>query len=136
MKLKKPENTINLADYRVAPEALAPTSKPEPAGRATTTKMREPFARVPLAWAAKAAAATGCPGVMVWLWLLYEFWRHDGKPVPVANKKLKEWGISRKVKYRILHDLEIAELATVIRRPRQAPLVVPNMLPGGPWHVP
>jgi hypothetical protein len=64
---------------------------------------------------------------MVWIWLLYLAWR-DRKSIgrdaiPLANAKLKSWGITRKVKQRVLRDLERARLIKVERRPKKSPLV-------------
>ena len=43
--------------------------------------------------------------------------------MPLANAKLKQWGVSRNVKWRVLRDLEKADLVVIERRPRRAPLI-------------
>lgn len=90
------------------------------------------FAKVPLWFAAAAAKATKSPATMVWIWLLYQTWR-DRKSVgrdavTMANAKLGEWGVSRKVKHRVLRDLELAGLIKVERRPGKTPLVTLMLL--------
>ena len=86
-------------------------------------KTKDPFVKVPLWWAKAAAKATRAPDVLVWVWLLYKFWDGHGQPVPMANAKLKRWGVSREIKRRVLRDLENAGLITVERLPRKTPTV-------------
>jgi hypothetical protein len=90
-------------------------------------KAADPFVKVPLWFAVEAAKATRSLGTLVWIWLLYRAWKngtHGGKlATPLANSKLSEWGVSRKVKCRILRDLEQAALITVERQPRKTPIV-------------
>ena len=83
---------------------------------------KDRFVKVPLWWAEQAARATRSPDMMVCVWLLYQAWR-DGQPVPMANTKLKRWGVSREVKRRVLRDLERAGLIVVDRQPWKAPSV-------------
>jgi hypothetical protein len=84
---------------------------------------RSRFAQVPLAWAARAAKATGTPRALVWIWLLYLVWDKGSRTVPLANATLQSWGISRHTKWRALQDLEKAKLIRIKRRPRRAPQV-------------
>jgi hypothetical protein len=90
-------------------------------------KAAEPFVKVPLWFAAEASKATRSLGTLVWIWLLYCAWKngtHNGKlTARLANSKLSEWGVSRKVKYRVLRDLERVGLITVERPPRKVPTV-------------
>ena len=83
----------------------------------------DPFVKVPLRWATQVARATRSPGTMVWIWLLYLAWGSGARTVPLANAKLKQWGVSRNVKWRVLRDLEKADLVVIERRPRRAPLI-------------
>jgi DNA-binding PadR family transcriptional regulator len=86
-----------------------------------------PFAKVPLWFAAEVAKATKSPGTMVWMWLLYLAWKSSQHTrrlsAELANKKLKEWGVSSKVKLRVIRDLERAGLITVERQPKKSPIV-------------
>jgi hypothetical protein len=83
----------------------------------------EPFAILPLTWAAKAAAATNTVKAMVWLWLAHETRKTGSNTVVVSNEVLAEYGIGRKVKYRALIQLEKAGVITIKRRGRNAPIV-------------
>jgi hypothetical protein len=83
----------------------------------------EPFAILPLPWAAKAAAATNTPKSMVWLWLVHEARKTGSNKVAVSNEALAGYGIGRQVKYRALMQLEKANLIAIKRRGRKAPVV-------------
>jgi hypothetical protein len=91
------------------------------------TKIRrareETFVKMPLQWAAKAAAATNSKRAMVWTWLLYQSWRTKGKTFPVPNDALTGFGISRETKRRTLQHLEKAGLITVKRQAYKSPIV-------------
>ena len=82
-----------------------------------------PYAKLPLAWAAKAAAATHTPRAMVWVWLVHRARLTGNVAVAVPNGALAKYGISRKVKSLVLKQLEGAGLIMVERRPRKTPIV-------------
>jgi hypothetical protein len=86
-------------------------------------KKAERFAILPLAWAAKAAAATNCPKAMVWVWLVQQARKTRSDTVAVSNEALATYGVSRKVKTLALRQLEVAGLIAVERRCGKAPLV-------------
>jgi hypothetical protein len=107
----------------------------------------EPFAKMPLRWAKRAAEATGSPAVLVCARLVHLAWEAKGKSFTMANKWLEERGVSRKVKYRMLRNLEAAGLIMVERQPRKSPritlvspyaelvvsaLTATNLIPGPP----
>jgi hypothetical protein len=81
-----------------------------------------PYVMLPLAWAAKAAAATNTTKAMVWVWLVHRARKTGNAAVAVPNGALAEYGISRKVKKVALEQLEAAGLIAVERRPRRAPI--------------
>jgi hypothetical protein len=81
-----------------------------------------PYVKLPLAWAAKAAAATNTHKAMVWLWLVHRTRLTGSATVAVPNGALAKYGISRKVKKVALEQLEAAGLIAVERRPRRAPI--------------
>jgi hypothetical protein len=83
----------------------------------------ERFAHLPLAWAAKAAAATNTRRALVWIWLVQQARRTGCDAVAMSNEALAEYGVSRKIKALALHQLEAARLVTIERRPGKAPLV-------------
>ena len=81
-----------------------------------------PYAMLPLAWAAKAAAATNTSRAMVWVWLVHQARKTGNAAVAVPNDALAAYGISRKVKHVALAQLEAAGLIAVDRRPRRTPI--------------
>jgi hypothetical protein len=84
---------------------------------------REPFVQVPLALAARVAAATNNQKMMVWLWLRHQVWKTKRNVVAVPNGAMAEYGISPDVKRAALRQLEAAELITIERRSRKTPIV-------------
>jgi hypothetical protein len=86
-------------------------------------KRVEPFVKVPLWWIEAAAKATRSPATLVMVELLRASWKARSPTFPLANSRLAKVGASRKVKWRVLHDLERSGLITVERPPRKAPVV-------------
>ncbi len=86
-------------------------------------KRAEPFALLPLGWAAQAAAATNTRRALVWVWLVQQARRTGCKTVAMSNEALAGYGVSRKMKTLALRQLEKAGLATVERPPGKAPIV-------------
>jgi hypothetical protein len=84
---------------------------------------REPFVQVPLALAARVAAATNNRKMMVWLWLRHQAWKTRRKVVAIPNGVLAEYGVTPDVKRAALQQLEAAGLITVECRPRKTPIV-------------
>ncbi len=86
------------------------------------TKKR--FVQVPLWWAEAAAkATTGGGAALVWIYLLHASWKAKSMTFPLPNGYLKRCGVSRKIKYRVLRELEAARLIVVERRTHKSPLV-------------
>ena len=81
------------------------------------------FVKMPLWWAAEATKATRSPATMVLVELLYRSWQAKSLTFSLPNGRLGKNGISRKVKCRVLRDLEAAGLITVERNHRKTPLV-------------
>jgi hypothetical protein len=86
-------------------------------------RRQEPFAMVPLAWAASAAKATRTRKALVWILLLHTAWRTKSATFRLSNVGLAKSGVSREIKRRALAELEAAELIVVERRPGRAPRV-------------
>jgi hypothetical protein len=84
-------------------------------------KKAEPFARVPLAWAARAAIAMNCPRAFVLVWLQYQAWRWQSLRIAVPNETLARYGIDRKAKNRALQQLAEGGLIDLDQRPRKTP---------------
>jgi DNA polymerase I len=84
---------------------------------------KDPFVQVPLWWIEAAAKATRDPAVLVLIELLRRSWRTRRTTFPLPNGRLRELGVSREIKRRVLRNLERARLITVERPPRKAPLV-------------
>jgi hypothetical protein len=86
-------------------------------------KKAEPFVKAPLWWIEAAAKATGSPTTLVLIELLYASWKARSSTFPMANVRLAKMGISRKVKYRVLRDLERAGMISV-ERPSRKTLII------------
>jgi hypothetical protein len=84
---------------------------------------QDTFALVPLQWVVKAAAAASSPSTVVLVWLLYRSWQHGGAQFDVPNMALLDMGVSRKVKLRVLHELEETGLIKVEWRLKKSPIV-------------
>jgi hypothetical protein len=92
--------------------------------RKAKPKGRDKFAKVPLWWAEQAAQATGTQAALVWILLLHLSWEaNNSKTFKVPNKRLAGFGISRKVKARVLHQLERVGLIQVAREHGKNPIV-------------
>jgi hypothetical protein len=82
------------------------------------------FVQVPLWWAeAVAKVATGGATMLVSVYLLHMAWKAKSTTFPLPNGYLDRCGVSRKIKYRVLRELEAAGLIVVERRHRKSPLV-------------
>jgi hypothetical protein len=109
-------NYVSRHGRRIEVETLNTGVKPK-------RKLVEPFVKVPLHWASKAAKATRTSKAMVWVWLLHSSWKAKSPTFPLPNGKLKHDGVSRFIKRRALRELETAGLITVERRHGKTPVV-------------
>jgi hypothetical protein len=87
------------------------------------SKEKDKFARVPLWLAAMAAEATRDPASIILPYLLYLSWKAQDRAFTVPNGWLESHGVSRKIKVRVLRDLEAARLITVDRPSGRSPRV-------------
>jgi hypothetical protein len=78
---------------------------------------------MPLGWTEQAAKATESPATMVLAELLRLQWKAHSNTFPVPNALLEGRGISQKVKYRVLRQLEQAGLINVKWTARKTPIV-------------
>lgn|SRR5262249_28647720 len=83
----------------------------------------ERFVKVPLWWIAAASNAARSPATIVLTELLYASWKAKNPTFPLPNGRLAKLGVSRDVKRRVLHDLELGNLIRVERRGRATPIV-------------
>jgi hypothetical protein len=83
----------------------------------------EPFVKVPLWWIEAAAKAVRSPDTLVLMELLYASWRTRSSTFALPNSRLAKLGTSRKVKRRVLRDLEQADLISIERPARKSPVV-------------
>ena len=81
------------------------------------------FAMVPLQWAADMAKATQTPGALIWILLIYKAWKTKSTVFPLTNDLLRQYGVHRETKRRVLAKLEASGLIKVERRNRQAPII-------------
>jgi hypothetical protein len=79
------------------------------------------FIRVPWPWVERLAAIQNGACWAVALRILYDNWRHKGKPFTLSNGAVP--GVSRYGKYRALRELEKLGLIIVQRRPRKSPVI-------------
>jgi hypothetical protein len=92
-------------------------------GVAVKKGQTEPFVKVPLRWASKAAQATNTTKAMVWIRLRHATWEAKSSTVSLANVRLKKDGVTPWLKRRALHELEAAGLIRVERPPGKAPVI-------------
>jgi hypothetical protein len=81
------------------------------------------FAQVPIAWAADVAKAANMPEVLICTLLTYLLWKTKGPTFTLSNDYLKQFGISRKAKYRVLRQLEKAGIIRVEQQGKRATVV-------------
>jgi hypothetical protein len=86
-------------------------------------KGAEPFVMVPMWWIEEAAKATKSPTTLVLIELLRLHWKTKSLTFPLPNGRLQRLGVSRKVKCRVLRDLERAGFIVVEWPNRKTPLV-------------
>jgi hypothetical protein len=104
-------------------EVEYPDNTPAALIRRLQGQKSDPFTIADLFQTAKAAAATNSPKLFVWLWLVYKARSTGSNVVTMPNGALAGYGITRKVKYLALQQLERARLVVVERRPRKSPVV-------------
>jgi hypothetical protein len=95
----------------------------EPVPAKVSKRMTDPWARVPLWWIERATELTHSPTTMVLIVLLYVNWQTKSATFPLPNARLKRAGISKKVKLRVLRDLERGGLIRVHWIPGKTPIV-------------
>lgn len=88
-----------------------------------TAKRKDPFVKVPLWWITAATKATRTPAALVCVHLLHASWKAKSMTFSLSNKRLEKSGVSRKIKSRVLRNLESAGLITVERPSRKSPIV-------------
>jgi hypothetical protein len=86
-------------------------------------KKKNVFVKVPLWWAAATAKATKTPKLLVCIYLLHASWKAKSTTFQLPNGYLEREGVDRKVKRRVLRDLEAAGLIIVERRHGKSPRV-------------
>src|SRR5262245_7681248 len=89
----------------------------------TKRKQTERFVKVPLWWIEMAAKAAHSPATIVLIELLYAHWKAKSSTFPLPNGRLKALGVSRKIKARVLRDLESGQVILVERPSHKAPIV-------------
>jgi hypothetical protein len=129
---KKAEKVINFDEFRVEGaelEKLQRLQKVEgkrvaPAPR--PGKWRRGFVRVPWLWVETMKDVENGAPYRLAMFILYEHWKGDGRPVRISNVAVAAIGIGQDKKRRALQALERLGLVTVERKARQAPLVTPR----------
>jgi hypothetical protein len=109
---------------RIDPSDLAFASKAKGNAKAKAeSKWQRRFVRVPWSWIDRLKTTNRVSTYRLALYLIYEAWRNDGRPIRLANVALAEDGITRSAKRMALEELEQLGLIKVRRRPRKSPLV-------------
>jgi hypothetical protein len=108
------------------------SSEPDPpTGRRRDKKSA--FAMVSLAWMINAAKMIGAPDAMLLVLLVYLTWETKSSTFILSNDRLKQCGVGRKTKYRVLTRLEKASIIRIERQGKRAPIV--TLLMGSTSHV-
>ena len=97
-----------------------------PKGEQPLTRVRKrggPFVQVPLEWIEQAARLSRSPATLVLMELLYASWRTKSQTFPLPSARLKQLGVSRDVKRRVLRDLECGRVIEVRRASRKIPTI-------------
>ena len=98
------------------------TSSP-PRQVAKTSGKAKRFAQIPLTWSAVVAKAAGMPKFHVLVMLIHRAWKAKGQPFKFSNAGLKEAGVTRWMKNRVLRDLEAAGVIAVKWSATRSPIV-------------
>jgi hypothetical protein len=86
-------------------------------------KKVERFVQVPLWWIETAAKDIQSPETLVLIELLHARWKTKSSTFPLPNGRLKTLGVSRKIKYRVLRDLQRRPVILIERRAGKTPIV-------------
>ena len=93
-------------------------------GRAATAKRhRQQFVKFPRSWVGQLQDARHIGSYRIALYLLFQHWKSDGRPIRLSNIALVGMGVSREQKRRALWELERLGLIRVERRRYRSPLV-------------
>ena len=84
---------------------------------------RDKFAVAELTWTAEAMKDIASPGGMLINLMQYLSWQSHGESFRLSNEIVRQYGISRKTKYRVLERLEKTGRILVQRQNKQSPLV-------------
>jgi hypothetical protein len=116
--MSEDRNPFDLDALRINP--ADPSLRPKRAGR-KATKWRKQFVRVPWWWHERLCRARHISTYPLAVHLLYEHWRNGGRAVGLSNSAAE--GVTRRMKWPALRELEQLGLITIERRPRKSPLV-------------
>ena len=87
-------------------------------------RWRRIFVRVPWIWVQRLGVRQpGDDTYQLAFLLLYENWRNGGQPIVLSNILAAEVGLSRRDKWRALHNLEGLRLVRIIRRRGASPQI-------------
>ena len=104
-------------------ETLDTSSPPGQATKAPTSKKGSRFAQIPLTWSAVVAKAAGMPKFHVLVMLIHRAWKAKGQPFKFSNAGLKEAGVTRWMKNRVLRELEAAGVIAVRWSATRSPIM-------------
>jgi hypothetical protein len=108
---------------QVYPPVETPDTSSLPRQVAKTSGKAKRFAQIPLTWSAIVAKAADMPKFHVLVVLAHKAWKAKGRPFTFGNADLKEAGVTRWMKNRVLRDLEDAGVIAVRWSATRSPIV-------------
>jgi hypothetical protein len=118
--MTKPERDLDEWDAEIEAEFQSVVRKTKAAGQ---RKKAEAFVKVPLWWIETAAKDARSLTTLILIELLYAAWKAKSSTFPLPNARLKKLGVTRKIKYRVLRNLERRPVILVERSSRKTPLI-------------
>jgi hypothetical protein len=87
-------------------------------------RWRRKFVQVPWGWVFKLSFSRSANTYRLALYLLYEHWKADGKPIKLSNVgALQGADVRRHAKWRALLELETLDLVQIERHPGRSPRI-------------
>jgi hypothetical protein len=81
------------------------------------------FVQMPMAWVDKLAAQRSCAAWLMAMRLLHLAFQNHNQPIVLGNVTMRQLGIGRAQKWRMLVRLERLGLISIVRHPRRAPRI-------------
>ena len=119
-------DNLDLEKFKLPQEEAEP-HKARAAANAKTSALakrrKKQFIMVPLTWWDQLQTVKRAGTLKVALYLLFQHWKGNKRPVRLSNIAMTEAGVSRWQKWRALAELERLKLIKVKRRSRKSPVI-------------